>query len=185
MSSSILQPTHLVNETLQLIPLQNSDFNGLYEAASDPLIWEQHPTPTRYQLAIFENYFKGAIESKGAFAIINTISKEYMGCTRFYNYNTANSTIHIGYTFFTRKYWGTGINSMVKKMMLQHIFNYVNSVLFHVGACNLRSQKAMDKIGAQKIGEAPIEYFAEKSNTNYIYEIKKSTWLIQQPFYSS
>src|SRR2546430_3232874 len=44
--------------------------SDLFEAAGDPLIWEQHPENDRYKREVFQRYFDGAIESKGAFAVI-------------------------------------------------------------------------------------------------------------------
>ena len=44
-----LQPTHLANEWVTLIPLKETDFEKLYAIASDALIWEQHPNKNRYK----------------------------------------------------------------------------------------------------------------------------------------
>ena len=63
--------TILENDFVQLIPLEESDFESLYSVASDPEIWEQHPNKDRYKREIFQNFFQGAIESKGAFKIID------------------------------------------------------------------------------------------------------------------
>ena len=60
-----LQPT-LVGETISLRPLIADDFEALYAVASDPLIWEQHPEPLRYQRQVFEEFFAGALASGGA-----------------------------------------------------------------------------------------------------------------------
>jgi RimJ/RimL family protein N-acetyltransferase len=45
----------------------------------------------------------------------------------------------------------------------------VDEVIFHVGACNIRSQKAMEKIGAEQVGEAVIAYYGEKPQHNVVY----------------
>ncbi len=60
-----LQPT-LRNDLVCLEPLHRDDFERLYAVAKDANIWTQHPTPTRYQRPVFENYFAGAIGSGGA-----------------------------------------------------------------------------------------------------------------------
>ena len=54
-----LQPT-LENELVKLVPLKQEDFDILYQVASDPLIWEQHPDRFRYKKDVFEKYFEGA-----------------------------------------------------------------------------------------------------------------------------
>jgi RimJ/RimL family protein N-acetyltransferase len=168
-----LQPIHLGNDKVILIPLQPDHFDGLYAVASDPLIWEQHPNPDRYKKEVFEVYFKGAINSKGAFLIKNAKSGEVIGCTRFYDYNAEDKTILIGYTFFARSCWGKGINHAVKHLMLDHAFQFVDKVIFHVGAMNKRSQIAMERLGAIKTGEVEVAYFGETTKLNFIYTIEK------------
>ncbi|MEO8761064.1 MAG: GNAT family N-acetyltransferase [Bacteroidia bacterium] len=80
----------------------------------------------------------------------------------------------IGYTFIDRNYWGKNYNKALKSLMINHAFSFVNYVLFHVGANNLRSQKAMGKIGGIKIGEVEMEYYGEPNRLNFIYQIGKS-----------
>ena len=168
-----LQPFNLENEWVKLNPLQETDFEALYAVASDPLIWEQHPNPDRYKKDVFQNYFKGAIESNGAFLIKNKLDQA-IGCTRFYDYFPDKSEIKIGYTFFSRNCWGKPFNKSTKLLMLQYAFQFISSVIFHVGANNIRSQKAMEKLGAIKIGEELVAYYGEASRNNFIYQISKS-----------
>lgn len=165
-----LQPV-LRNETVELIPLKETDFDALYVVASDPLIWEQHPNPDRYKENVFRNYFKGAMESGGAFLTKDVKTGEVIGCTRFYDYMPEKSEIKIGYTFISRDYWGKKINPQVKKLLLDYAFQYVDHVIFHVGASNIRSQKAMERIGGVKIGEEEVTYYGEKPMVNFVYEM--------------
>ena len=139
-----IQPLHLKNELVALTPLLAEHFNELYLVAADPLIWEQHPNPDRYKKEVFENYFKGAILSKGAFLIKNTVTGNAIGSSRFYDYVPERSEIKIGYTFFSRDCWGKGINKQVKTLMLNYAFIYIEKVIFHIGAQNIRSQIAIN-----------------------------------------
>lgn len=168
-----LQPI-LENEEVILLPLQLSDFEDLYKVASDPKVWEQHPNKNRYQRDVFQNFFNGAIESKGAFKVIDKKSGKIAGCTRFYDFDAKNQSILIGYTFYSADFWGSKINPQVKRLMLNYIFQYVNTVFFHVGKFNIRSRKAMEKLGAKMIGEQEVAYFGELAQPNIIYEIKKN-----------
>ncbi|MFY8165620.1 MAG: GNAT family N-acetyltransferase [Sediminibacterium sp.] len=170
-----LQPLHLKNELVELIPLQPNHFKELFAVASDPLIWEQHPNPDRYKQAVFENFFKGAIESKGAFLIKNVQTGQAIGSSRFYDYTPDKSEIKIGYTFFSRDCWGKPFNKEVKKLMIDYALMHVNTVVFHVGAENIRSQKAMEKLGALKISEVEVAYFGEATRLNFVYAIDKET----------
>ncbi len=169
-----LQPTHLKNELVMLVPLVAEEFDALYAVASDPLIWEQHPNPDRYKIEVFENFFKGAVESGGAFIIRDTQTNSVLGASRLYDFDAANSEIKIGYTFFARSCWGRGINKEVKKLMIDYALGFVEKIIFHVGASNFRSQKAMEKLGAEKIGEEVVAYFGEANRNNFVYEIKKA-----------
>jgi N-acetyltransferase len=168
-----IQPIHLKNDIVQLVPLQESDFDRLYKVASDPLVWEQHPNPNRYKKEDFRKYFEGAIFSKGAFIIINSQTHEVVGCSRFYDLNAETNSIKIGYTFIGRKFWGQNFNKNMKSLMINHVLEKLENVLFDIGANNTRSQMAISKIGATKIGEQEIEYYGEEPKLNFIYQISK------------
>lgn len=161
---------------MRLRPLAPADFEALYVAASDPLIWEQHPSRNRYQREVFATYFKGAIESGGALLVLDRNSGQVLGSSRYYDLDESRSAVAIGYTFIVRSRWGGGDNRRLKTLMLDHAFRFIDTVLFHVGAANMRSRMAMQKLGARLIGEAAIAYYGEPSNTNVIYEITRAQW---------
>jgi RimJ/RimL family protein N-acetyltransferase len=143
-----LQST-LTGNLIELRPLAREDFDALFAAASDPLIWEQHPENDRYKREVFQKYFDGAMESKGAFAIIERTSGRMIGSSRYCNVNPAEKEIEIGWTFLERAFWGGAYNRELKSLMLDHAFQFVDRVVFVVGEKNLRSQKALEKIGAR------------------------------------
>jgi RimJ/RimL family protein N-acetyltransferase len=172
----ILQPI-LQSEIVILQPLQDNDFEALYKVASDPLVWEQHPNKNRYQREVFESFFKGAMESGGAFLAKDAVTGEVIGSSRFYDLNEEKNEVLIGYTFLGRKYWGGNYNRTMKQLMLDHAFRFVDTVLFHIGAHNIRSQTAIQRIGARKIGEEEIAYYGEQNNLNCIFRIEKKDWV--------
>ena len=167
-----LQPT-LENPAVLLKPLNPEDFEALYLTASDPKIWEQHPNKDRWQRDVFLKFFQGAMESNGAFLIIDKATGGIAGSTRFYDYNETEKSILIGYTFYAVKFWGTGLNPAVKKLMINYIFPFVDKVHFHIGATNFRSQIAIQRLGAVKIGEETVAYYGELPKLNFVYEIVK------------
>jgi N-acetyltransferase len=146
-----LQPT-LTGTLLQLRPLRDDDWDALSEAASDPLIWEQHPESDRHQRDVFRRYFEGALESGGAFAVVDRRSGRIIGSTRYHAFDEAASEIEIGWTFLTREFWGGIYNQEMKRLMLDHAFRFVDRVVFLVGPSNIRSQRAMEKIGGRRHG---------------------------------
>lgn len=137
---------------MTLRPLKESDFEDLYRVASDPLIWEQHPSKDRYKREVFMNLFEGALNSGGALAVLDSQSGNIIGSSRYYELNEREREIVIGFTFLARSYWGGICNQELKQLMLQHAFRYVRAVFFHVDKGNVRSQKALEKIGATKAG---------------------------------
>ena len=143
-----LQPT-LQGSLIELRPLTREDFDALFAAAGDPLIWEQHPESDRHKLEVFQKYFDGAMESKGAFAIIERTSGRMIGSSRYCNLNPAESEVEIGWTFLERAFWGGSYNRELKSLMLDHAFRFVEHVVFVVGEKNFRSQQALRKIGAK------------------------------------
>jgi RimJ/RimL family protein N-acetyltransferase len=169
------QPEHLETDILKLVPLTAQDFDRLFEVASDPLIWEQHPTKDRYKKEVFQLFFDGAITGKTAFLILDKITGKLIGSTRYYDYRPEQSSIAVGYTFLNRAYWGSAYNKSSKKILLDYAFQYIDNVYFHIGANNIRSQKAISNIGARKIGEVDFDYYGQKV-LHYEYVISKADW---------
>jgi RimJ/RimL family protein N-acetyltransferase len=146
-----LQPT-LTSEILELRPLRTDDFEQLYAVASDPLIWEQHPNSDRCQRDVFRKFFDDALQSGGALIAIDRKDSRVIGSSRYHCYDLERSEIEIGWTFLARSHWGGVYNGEMKRLMLTHAFKFVNNVIFFVGSNNLRSQRAVEKIGGVRIG---------------------------------
>src|SRR5207248_466472 len=123
------------------------DWDRLFSVASDPKIWEQHPAPDRYKEEVFKEFFAGALQSGGALVVVDRKTQAIIGSSRYNGYEPKKSEIEIGWTFLARAYWGGAYNAEMKRLMLDHAFRFVSSVIFEVGAENIRSQKAMSKIG--------------------------------------
>ena len=147
-----IQPV-LIGERVMLRPLVTTDYDALYAVASDPEIWAMHPFRDRYKREVFDGFFADAMTSQGAFAILDRSTNEIIGGTRFANYDPATAEIEIGWTFLATAYWRTGINREVKALMLRHIFQFVRIVVFQVGAHNIRSRTAVERLGATLVLE--------------------------------
>jgi N-acetyltransferase len=173
-----LQPL-LQNEKVIAQPLQQTDFDVLHAAASDPLIWEQHPNNNRWQQKEFENFFKGAMESQGAFLVKDAVTNEVIGSSR-YVYDAKNNLLSIGYTFFKRSHWGKGYNPALKSLMLNYAFEITSIVYFYIGAVNKRSQIAIERIGAVKIKEEQTAYYGEPVKLDYVYALEKKNWVVNK-----
>lgn len=152
------------------------DFEALFAAASDPLIWQQHPEPDRYKRAIFRRYFDGAIESKGAFVIIDRASGRIVGSSRYCNVNLDRSELEIGWTFLERACWGGSYNRELKSLMLDHAFQFFDRVFFVVGEGNVRSQKAVQKIGASYLKTVQLPAPDGGLRSNKVFVITRQTY---------
>jgi RimJ/RimL family protein N-acetyltransferase len=142
-----LRPS-LRGPTLTLRPLVAADFEALHAAASDPLIWEQHPQPTRWQREVFRTaFFEGALASGSAFVVLDNATGAIIGSTRYYDWQPQERSIAVGFTFLTRAWWGGPANQEMKQLLLQHAWHWVDTVWFHIGVDNLRSRRALEKLG--------------------------------------
>jgi RimJ/RimL family protein N-acetyltransferase len=166
-----LQPS-LRGKLLELRPLRAEDFAALYAVASDPLIWEQHPIKDRYQEKIFSGFFRESLESGGALIAAASDSDKVIGSSRFHGFDPIKSEIEIGWSFLARSHWGGTYNKEMKQLMLRHAFKFVSSVIFVVGPHNLRSQRAMEKIGGVRVGSRPDS----NGQISLVYEITAARW---------
>ena len=145
------QPT-LIGNLIQLRPLTADDFGPLYQVASDPLIWEQHPERRRYEEPTFRAFFDDALASGGALVAVDRASGRIIGASRFHGYDPAGSVIEIGWSFLARACWGGLYNGEMKRLMVEHAFQRVRRVIFIIGPENRRSQRAVEKIGGVRSG---------------------------------
>ena len=168
-----LQP-NLENELVSIRPLTEQDFESLYQVAKDPLIWEQHPSPDRYKRDKFEVFFRSSIESRGALLIIDKEINEVIGSSRFKKLDTVKTAIEIGWTFLSRKYWGGMYNKSVKHLMIDYAFNFFYDIIFYVAASNIRSQRAVEKIGGKRTTDSKYQSLTKKNHLTY--RINKKEW---------
>jgi N-acetyltransferase len=143
----------LEGELVVARPLLAEDFDQLYAVAADPLIWEQHPDRERWREDVFRAYFDDHLASGGALALVDRARDTLIGVSRYDNYDPEASEVEIGWTFLARPYWGGAYNADLKRVMLGHAFQSVATVVFLVGARNLRSRRAVEKLGAVESGK--------------------------------
>ena len=162
----------LKGERVELRPLCAGDYEALYAVAADPLIWEQHPVPDRHEEGRFREFFREALECGGTPVALDAKTQQVIGATRFHGYDEAKSEVEIGWTFLARSHWGGVYNGEMKRLMLQHAFRFVDNVVFLVGPQNLRSQRAVEKIGGVRAGTRPDG----GGRVSYVYRITASAF---------
>ncbi len=172
---NLWQPT-LHGSTVTVRPIVREDLDGLHAAASDPLVWEQHSERNRHERPVFERFFDGALACSGGMVIDERGSRRIIGSSRFYDWDVAQSSVVIGYTFLERAHWGGRTNAEVKALMLAHAFAHVATVWFQVSPGNVRSQRALERIGASFDHREPVLIGGVPSD-RFIYRIDRSKWL--------
>jgi len=167
----------LDGERLYLRPLTEADWDALYAVASDKLLWEKHPSHDRWQEPVFRAFFDDALAQRGALAIVDKASGAVIGSSRFQGYDPAGEgEVEIGWSFLARPYWGLGYNAEFKRLMLEHAFGFVGRVVFHVGADNVISRKAMANIGGRLTGEPWFEERVGRPVEHVAYEITRESF---------
>ncbi len=160
--------TPLVNNNILLVQAEESHFEEMYQVAKDPLLWDQHNERERWRKDIFKKFFnKGLDNENGLLAIIDKKNNEIIGSTRYYPHK---EKLSIGYTFISRKHWGTSTNFQVKKLMLDYAYQFTDEIYFHIWRGNIRSQKAVQKLGAEYFGS----WDEEENHLTYL--LKKDIW---------
>lgn len=167
------QPT-LIGPRLTVRPMTGEDWDETFSAASDPKIWALHPDPSRYLEPAFRGYFDGGLASGSAFVFIDNKSGAIVGSSRYNGFDPVAGEIEIGWTFLTRAYWGGSYNAEVKRLMLEHAFKFVDTVVFWVGSHNLRSRRAMEKIGGALREGNWSRPFNGREDPYVVYEMRKS-----------
>jgi len=139
-----------MNEALLLRPLHPDDFEALRLIAADPLLWEQHPAKDRTQEPVFRAWFQDAVSSGGALVALDRRDDSVIGTSRYVL--RGPEEVEIGWTFLARSRWGGQWNGQMKRLMIEHAFAFLPTVLFSAHIDNIRSQRAIERLGAQRTG---------------------------------
>jgi RimJ/RimL family protein N-acetyltransferase len=160
----------LAGELVELRPLREDDYDALFAVASDPLIWEQHPEPDRWREDVFRGFFAKALASGNALVAIDRADGRVVGSSRYHGYDPERSEVEIGWSFLARSHWGGTFNGEMKRLMVEHAFRWVESVVFLVGPENVRSQRSVEKLGAVRL---PGMRRGGEGRDGVIYELRR------------
>ncbi len=170
-----LQPT-LADDLVSLRPLRPDDKSALYRVASDPLIWEQHQMKDRWQPLPFDRFFEEALASGGALIISENPSGKIIGSSRYQRVGRNLDQLEIGWTFLARSHWGGKYNQAAKKLMINHAFRYFDQIIFIIDQDNIRSQKAVQKIGGRIMSDQEAAGLDLKSSNNLAFVVDRYDW---------
>ncbi len=178
----------LENEYVKLMPLTLDNFQHLNEIASQEKLVAFSPSDIETPEA-FRKYVETALEfgkmnQAISFIIFDKIRQEYAGSTRYMNIQWVNKVVEIGSTWLGREFHGSGLNSHMKHLMLDYAFEKMDfeKVEFRIDERNIRSRKAVEKLGAKLEGILRKNVYlldGFKRNT-CCYGILKDEWYAQR-----
>jgi RimJ/RimL family protein N-acetyltransferase len=178
------QPPILEGQIVRLEPLSMSHLEGLCAVGLDPALWELSPTCVTSRAAM-EEYIRGALllEESGSavpFATFHRPSGTIVGSTRFGNIDRINRRVEIGWTWITRPWQRTGVNTEAKYLMLARAFEKWNClrVEFKTDVLNERSRAALTRIGAVEEGvlRSHMVTFSGRVRDSVYYSIVRDEW---------
>lgn len=172
-----LQP-YLENKFISMRPLSMSDKEPLYQVSKDPLIWQQHPVWDRYKREKFERFFKESLASKGALVVEEKGTHTIIGSSRYKSIENAPHALEIGWSFLARSHWGGTYNKAVKDLMIRHAFNWIEVIIFYIDMKNIRSQKAVEKLGAYLATQEKLSPLVRNLEKEYTYVIEKEKYCL-------
>ena len=175
----------LENERVLLRPLVLSDASLLaHFVEEEPDLWK-YSLVAIYNSTDLENYIQTAIEARAqktsyAFIVFDKLLNEYVGCTRFYDMQLAYQTTQLGYTWYSKKCWGTKLNENCKYLLLEFAFDQMGfeRVEFRADNNNKRSIAAMQKIGCTIEGvlRNHLPMHTGKRRDSIVLSILKEEW---------
>jgi len=166
------QPT-LSSDLLLIRPLTPGDFDELAAVASDMAIWAQHPQSDRGAPGPFRKFFDESLATGGALVVIDRVTGRIIGSSRYFGHKP-DDEVEVGWSFLARAYWGGRYNAEMKRLMLEHAFRFVPRVVFVVGPTNVRSQRAMEKIGGVRVADR----MGADGSPKWVYEIRREEWAV-------
>lgn len=166
------QPT-LRGDLIDLRPARQEDWAALFAVAADPAIWSMHPARDRWREEVFRAFFDDAFADEGGLVAIDRASGAIVGFSRYSTMRCAADEVEIGWTFLARHLWGGAHNAAMKRLMLDHAFRHVDTVIFRVGETNLRSRRAIEKIGGRLTERTEMATIGGEPVRHLVYAIRR------------
>ena len=152
-------PGLLEGERVKLVPLETQHTAELWESAKDESLWEHYTFRRMGSYEKFEEFINHSIDeakkgSEFTFTIIDKKTGKPVGGTSFLDIQPLSRSLEIGRTWLAKELQGTGFNAECKYLLLKYCFDELKliRVFFKTDSNNIRSQKAMEKIGAKREG---------------------------------
>ena len=151
-----VQPVQLRGQHVTLEPLSQAHAQGLYTRGREAAEWEFMPRRCFVDLADTRQWVEEALAEprQMPFAIVERAKNRITGSTRYLNIRPEHLSLEIGWTWLGQEWQRTPVNTETKLLLLGHAFDKLGCrrVEFKTDARNLRSQRALERIGASREG---------------------------------
>jgi len=169
----------LEGKRVKLVPLEMEHCEHLYKCSRDPEVWVNYPIQVQ-TLEEMEKFVRKAIdyrirEESFPFVVFDKETNEIVGTTRYLRISKENNNLNIGSTLYSPKVWRTRVNTETKYLLLKYAFENleVSRVEIITTTTNIRSQKAIERLGAVREGMLRKKY---KGLDYVIYSIIATEW---------
>jgi N-acetyltransferase len=174
----------LENDIVKLIPMDISHIDAIWEVCKHEAIWEHMSDHLMDYEQVVEYVTKKvkALEAQTdySYVIVDNQTGKIIGSTTFMDISQQHKRAEIGSTWITPSYWRTAVNSNCKFLLLQYAFEEwgLNRVQIKTGHENIRSQKAIERLGATKEGILRNHMIRKEGTIRHtvMYSIIKEEW---------
>ena len=174
----------LSDDRVLLEPLSDQYIEQMLSLSSDSDIWTWYTadlTDPRDLKSWMTNRLKETEnEEKLSYAVLLKATKEVVGSTSYGHIDWKEKCIEIGWTWLGKEHIGSGLNKHMKFLMFRHAFETmgIERVELRTDEVNVRSRKAMEKVGATFDGTSRNHRTTQggRRRNTVIYSILKSEW---------
>ena len=155
---AFVEPVHLSDRGIALVPLDLSHEAGLAAAAADGELWKLRitsvPEPEHTRQYIADALAMREAGNRFAFAVTDSASGQVLGCTSYHDIVPAVKRVEIGWTWYRHSVQRTHVNTTAKLLMMGHAFDTLGChvVGWRTDNYNFASQRAIERLGAKKDG---------------------------------
>ncbi len=180
-----LNDVELDSITIKLVPLSEVHLSELVTAAADGELWKLWFTSIPSKENISE-YISNALEQKSKglalpFVVVEKTSGKIIGTTRFCNADPVNNRVEVGYTWYSKSFQRTSVNTECKLLLLTHAFETLDAIAveFRTSWHNQASRAAIARLGAKQDGV--LRNHQKLANGGYrdtvVFSIINTEWL--------
>lgn len=174
----------LLNDLISLIPITQEHIQEMKALSSNPDIWTWYTADLTDPDALADWMTKRLEETergeKMTYSVVLNDTGKVIGSSSFGNISRQEKGIEIGWTWLAADFIGSGINKHMKFLMLQHAFEAmeIERLELRTDETNLRSRRAMEKIGALHDGTLRSHRSTQggRRRNTVVYSILKSEW---------